>query len=126
MACPVCPAAGWLGGWVGGYFGIKPPTHSGGRELSAALTASLIAITAIALKALFNISLCAGGGLTLKGILLASSIGLVMGMIYSIGINYLLNRHVFPSQDQQEPDETCEKPKQDLDPPCCCKHKEKV
>jgi hypothetical protein len=128
MACPVCPAAGWLGGWFGGYFGIEPPTHPGGRELSAAITANLIAITAIALKALFNISLCAGGGFTLKNILLVGAKGIILGVIYSIGVNYLLNRYVFPSAGvQQGAEEIYDKSAQNFDledPPCCgCKYR---
>lgn len=126
MACPVCPAAGWLGGWVGGYFGIEPPSHPGGRILSAVITANLIAITAIALKALFNISLCTGSGtFTLENILLVGAKGLIMGVIYSIGVNYLLNRYVFPSEGQQDNDEVCNNSansKLKTSPCCPCKH----
>lgn len=96
MACPICPAAGWVGGWFGGYLGIHPPEHSGGRILSAVVTANLISITVIALKAIFNISLCQGGGFTLENFIRVGIKALIMGIIYSIGVNYLLNRYVFP------------------------------
>ena len=55
MACPVCPTVGWLGGLAGGYFGIHPPQFREGKILSASVTASLISITIIALKALLNL-----------------------------------------------------------------------
>lgn len=112
MVCPVCLAEGWFGGWVGGYFfGIEPPTHPGGRVLSATITASLIAITVVALKALFNISLCAGGKVTLENMACVGGKTLVMGLIYSIGVNYLLNRYVFPPYEVQQDDETGERVK---------------
>lgn len=125
MACPVCPAAGWLGGWFGGYFGIEPPTYPGGRELSATITANLIAITVIALKSLFDISLCVGGGVSLENIVRVGLKTLVMGVIYSIGVNYLLNRYVFPSAEihQVTEDEDINnelEKKLDLETPCCC------
>ena len=114
MACPLCPAAGWAGGWLGGFFGINPPQHQGGRLLSAAVTASLISVTVIALKAFFNISMCAGGEFTLENIVRVVIKTLVMGIIYSIGVNYLLNRLVFSTPIKQQPD-------LDQSPPCCCK-----
>lgn len=97
MACPVCPAAGWLGGWVGGYFGIKPPAHSGGRLLSAVITANLISVSIIGLKALFGISLCIGGTFSMDNIVRVGSKALLMGIVYSIGVNFILNRYVYSS-----------------------------
>lgn len=96
MVCPVCPAAGWFGGLVGGYFGIQPPRDQRGRMISAAITATLISTTLIAVKVLFNVSLCRGGEFTLANIACVGAKTLIMGVIYSIGVNYLLNRYVFP------------------------------
>lgn len=110
MVCPVCPAAGWLGGCVGGYFGISPPKFSGGRIFSAVITANLISVTIIALKALFNISLCVGGEWNLANIARVGIKTLVMGIIYSIGVNYILNRYLFSQPDSN----------QDLDPSSNC------
>lgn len=108
MICPVCPAAGLIGGGIGGYFGISPPKQKEGRILSALITANLITVTIIALKVLFNISLCAGGQLTLANVALVVGKTLIMGVIYSIGVNYLLNRYMFPEQPSK--------------PSCCCQH----
>jgi hypothetical protein len=127
MACPVCPAAGWVGGWVGGYFGIEPPQRPGGRALSALITANLISITVIALKILFDISLCVGGGFTLANIARVGIKTLILGVIYSIGVNYLLNHYVFPPPSQVE--QTCEDSLDQIEiaeetsSPCCCKCK---
>lgn len=95
MACPLCPAAGWLGGWFGGYFGICPPKNSGGRILSSVITANLISITVLVSKSLFHLSLCTGEGFTLGNISLIVTKTLLLGLVYSIGVNYLLNRYVF-------------------------------
>lgn len=107
MTCPVCPAAGFLGGWVGGYFGVKPPEHSGGRLLSAAITANLIAVSIIGLKAVSGISLCVGGTFNIENIIRVGLKALFMGVIYSIGINYILNRYVYSSPDEKERPSGC-------------------
>ena len=120
MVCPVCPATGWLGGWIGGYFGILPPEHSGGRILSAVITANLITITIIALKVLFNVSLCVDGDVNLRNIVCVGAKTFIMGVIYSIGVNYLLNRYVFPHPEvkRELDDALFEGP---TSPPPCCK-----
>ena len=100
MGCPVCHVAGWFGGWVGGYLGIDPPKRPGGQLFSALITANLISITVIALKSLFNVSLCKAGASTLENIGRLSLITLATGIVYSIGVNYLLNRYVFPSCEE--------------------------
>lgn len=122
MACPVCPAAGWAGGWIGGYFGINTPAHPGGQLLSALITANLICITVIAMKSLFGISLCKGGTFTFQNIARVGIITLPMGILYSIGVNFILNRYVFPSEDsacetsleEEIPDA------EEAVPSCCC------
>lgn len=96
MACPVCSASACVGGWVGGYFGIHPPKHTKGRILSAVITSSLITITVIALKTLFDISLCRRGGTIYENIVRVGIKTMIMGMCYSIGVNYLLNRYIYP------------------------------
>ncbi len=120
MACPVCPAAGWLGGWVGGYFGISPPQHSGGRLFSAAITANLMSITVIALKTFFNISLCVGGEFNLENIARVGIKTLILGIIYSIGVNYLLGRYVFRSNSENRQADAQQNKEVST---CCCKNK---
>ena len=131
MACPLCPTAGWFGGWLGGFLGINSPDIPEGKILSAVITANLIGITVIALKAIFNISLCIDGRFTLKNIALVGVKTLCMGIIYSIGVNYLLNRYLFSQRDdlKQEGDfirgeSLLEECGRTPPPPCCCKSKE--
>lgn len=102
MACPLCPAAGWFGGWIGGYFGFAPVDHPGGRILSAAVTASLIGISVIALQTISTVSLCKDGRITLDNFALVAGKTFLMGVVYSIGVNYLLNRYVFLPNSQSE------------------------
>ena len=92
MVCPVCPVAGMFGGYMGGYFGINMPEKPAHRAMSACITAGLIVITVVALKCLFGISVCDGNGdFSLRNITQVSAITLVLGVIYSIAVNYLLN-----------------------------------
>ncbi|WP_068468496.1 hypothetical protein [Candidatus Protochlamydia phocaeensis] len=95
MICPLCPSAGFIGGIIGGYLGVNPPQSVGGRYLSILATANLVSLTVIALKALANISMCNGPLLTLTNISIVLAKTLVMGVAYSIAVNYLLNRFVF-------------------------------
>lgn len=127
MACPICPAAGWLGGLCGGYLGIEPPKHPGGRLFSATITASLIGVTVIALKSIFNVSLCVGGTFTAANIVRVGSKTLVMGIIYSIGVNYILNRYVFfdPKDHPKGGMDVEIIYESDDSPPYCCKKKGK-
>lgn len=130
--CPVCPTAGWFGGWIGGYFGINSPPHSKGKIVSALITANLIAITVIALKIIFHISLCVGGEFSQANIARVVIKTFLMGIIYSIGVNYLLNRYVFLSQN--EPKTNLSNSQGDNkgdniedksnDSSCCCKQKQ--
>ena len=116
MACPVCPTAGWLGGWLGGYVGIDPPQRPGGKLFSALITANLITITLIALKSLFDFSLCKDGRFTFENVARVILFTIPMGVVYSIGVNYLLNNYVFPSD--------CDEPLVEDEPPhCCCNNK---
>lgn len=109
MLCPVCPAAGWVGGWLGGYIGVNPPPTTKGRLISASITATLITITIVALKLLFNISLCEGGWFTLENIVKVGVKTLAMGIVYSVVVNSLLNHFVYTEKKEL--------------PPCCQKKK---
>jgi hypothetical protein len=115
MGCPVCPAAGWVGGWIGGYLGIQPPQHRVDRIFSAVLTANLINISLIALKSLFDVSLCLGGGFTLKNIVRVGIKAFSLGIIYSIGVNYLLNRFLFLPEVNQKNNEPLIQPQPTLE-----------
>lgn len=104
MLCPVCPAAGFAGGWIGSYFGINPPESTKGKILSGVLTASSVLITIIALKVIFNSTFCVGGTFTLRNMIQVGFPALILGIIYSIGVNWLLDRWVYhpPIQKQEE------------------------
>lgn len=112
MLCPLCPATSWLGGWLGGYFGINAPEHWKGRIVSAFITASMVCVTTIALKHFWGISLCSPGRTTMEKIAVAGLKALVLSIVYSIGVNFLLNRYVFPpTADKCDNEEKS----------CCCK-----
>jgi hypothetical protein len=112
--CPVCPMTSFFGGLVGGYFGVEPPKHFEGRLLSAVITATMTGISTIVARRLFGLSLCDGNGnFSLGNIVQVGLITLVMGIIYSIAINFLLNKYVFPSS--QQPDTSNQQPRR-----CCC------
>lgn len=119
MGCPICPAAGWVGGWIGGYFGIHPPQDKKGKILSAVITATLISITVIALKVFFNISFCVEGKAHLENILRVVVKTVILGIAYSLGVNCLLNRYIFPSSNPTPKNVSV---KQENLETCCCTH----
>lgn len=93
MACVLCPTAGWLGGIIGGYFNIETPKTPSKKALSMITSATLTAVSVIALKYFTGISICDGtGALTARNIAQVGVIGLILGTIYSIAINYLMNK----------------------------------
>jgi hypothetical protein len=103
--CFSCLVTGVMSSTVGGLsaLGIKlpqeisPPATVKGRVVSALSPPVLVGVTLFALKHLFNISLCSGGGFTLRNVVQVGGKTLPMGLIYAFGVNYLLNRYVFPS-----------------------------
>jgi hypothetical protein len=118
MVCPTCILSSFLGGWVGGYFGINPPKHKIGKVFSALITANFVGLTMVVLSTL-NISICGQKGIIEK-VLRVTTFTFIMGTIYSIGVNYLLGRYVFPpSTEKIEIDKDPEKQQQDQLPPCC-------
>jgi hypothetical protein len=123
--CFVCPLVGFLGGWVGSSIGIDPPKHTAGKIFSLLITGSLVSITFIALKRIFDIPICGGGGFTLGNIIRVGMKGIICGIIYSIGVNYILGRYVFlpHSKEKQDGDILQDDSQQDKTPACCCKHK---
>lgn len=123
--CVVCPLVAWLGGGIVSYF-VQPFTHLEGKILSGVITANLISLTTIALKAIFDISLCGGGGFTLANIVRVVGKTAPMWIIYSIGVNYLLSRYVFPPpQSNQYPDQASDDslPNDEIAPVCYCNNK---
>jgi hypothetical protein len=93
MGCPACAAGGIVGGWVGGYFGINPPETRTGRVLSGLLTSTLTLVTLLAAKVFFNKTLCGGASQpTINRFCRLVVAGLLLGVIYSLGVNFLLKR----------------------------------
>ncbi|CUI17717.1 conserved membrane protein [Candidatus Protochlamydia naegleriophila] len=119
MVCPVCPTAGFFGGLIGGYLGIHPPATFRGRCISGLATAGLVSATIVALKTIFKISLCYGTGFTLANVSVVLAKTLAMGIVYSIGVNFLLNRFIFIERTQ-----TQTQPIQPASQECphCCHH----
>jgi len=109
MVCPVCPTVGLFGGYVGGYFGVAVPKRPELRIMSALITAGMILVTVVALKCLFGIAICDGNGdFSLRNIVQVGVITLPLGIVYSIGVNYLLNQ-LFPESSSSH---------------CCCEREE--
>lgn len=112
MGCLICPVVGWTSGWASGLLGSHPPSVPGGRAFSAALTANFLSISIIALKAIFNFSLCKGEILNARNLAELGIKTIILGIIYSIGVNYLLNNYVFSAQKEASEEK-----------PGCCQHK---
>lgn len=106
--CVVCPFAGVAAFTVCSFLGINPPPTFKGRMVSLALSASAVLITAVALKSLVGISLCTGTGLfTAENIAHVAVKSMLLTILYSIGINALLNRFVYSEN-------------------CCCNKEKKI
>jgi len=102
MACPACPAIAMAGGAVSAYFGFEREDL---RTTTIVITTCLTVVTAIALKVLLGVSICDGNGnFSLRNIAQVGAISLVLGIIYTVGVNFILNRLVPPPK------------------PCCCQH----
>ena len=104
MTCPVCVLGIFGGSWLVNTrfesFAFQP-----GRSIStklAVMTASYLMtqITALAIKNIFNISLCGSSGTFLKRVLISGVIGASITLVYCLAINYLLNRY-FPVSKQR-------------------------
>jgi len=122
MVCPVCPAAGLVGGYVGGYFGIDSPKSTELNIASAAITAGLIVITIVALRCIFGISLCDGrGDFSLRNIVQVGLITIVIGIIYSIVVNYLINLWFSEPSFDLAPPQIEAQPLIPAPRPCCCR-----
>jgi hypothetical protein len=109
--CPVCPTTSFLGGWVGGFVGVYPPKKMSGRIISAVISATLTTVTLLGIKAHFKLS-CRSGPLVRNVAILTSS-AFALGVIYSIGVNFLLNRLVY--KESNKVSNQCSKEKK------CCK-----
>jgi hypothetical protein len=121
MVCPVCPAVGMFGGYLGGYFGITIPERPELRVMSALITAGMIGITVVAIRSMFGIAICDGNGnFSLRNITQVGVISLLMGIIYSLAVNYLLNLLFSePAKNEAPLPSQIEAPR-----PCCCQHVE--
>jgi hypothetical protein len=91
--CFICVVGGVASGALGGLFGFEVPKTKKGKLLSGLLTAGATGLTVLALKVMFNISLCGGGpGITLKrvGLILIETIPIAL--LHGIWINFLVAR----------------------------------
>lgn len=97
--CGVCIGAGatvvilGTSAVIGSAFGIKPPQTRIQKAISVIGSLCLAAITSIAIKLLFNVSVFGGHGLSLLGISFMVLWTTPMAIIYSVGINLLLDRY---------------------------------
>ena len=103
MLCPVCPPAGFVGGLLGSYFGIHPPKETKGKVISGLVTAAFTLISVIALKIIFNVSLCVGGTFTLRNFIRVTVIVFPFGVLYAIIVNYaLINLFGYAPAEQKQ------------------------
>ncbi len=92
------------GGAISGYFGFEREDL---RTTSMVITSCMVVVTVVALKVLFGLSLCDGNGdFSPRNFAQVGAISVVLGVIYAVGVNILLNT-VVPKQK-----------------PCCCKEGE--
>lgn len=91
---------------IGSAFGIKPPQSNRAKFINLVGSLSLTAITSLALKVLLGISVFGSYGFSLQGIPLMMLWTTPMAIIYSIGINLLLNR-VWSEKTCQEKKACC-------------------
>ncbi|MBS0654532.1 MAG: hypothetical protein JSR46_02035 [Verrucomicrobia bacterium] len=118
--CLVCPLIAVAGGGIAGYFGLDRPDL---RIVSTVVTGALTLVTTVALKFFLNISICDGlGNFSLRNIAQVSGISLVLGLIYTVAVNYILNRLIpLPvAQDENSPPSQCGQEQK----PCCCQKKQ--
>lgn len=102
--CFSCIVTGFISSAAGGLSSlginlpkeISPPATIKGRVVSTFAPPVLVGITLVALKYLLNISLCSGGGFSLRNFVQVGVKTLPLGLAYSLGVNYLLNRYIFP------------------------------
>lgn len=97
MVCPACVAGGFLGGAFGSFLGIHPPNSRTMKVISIATSATLAAITAIALKTMGYFSYCPCTSGFVMPLLSFSAVVIASGVVYSIAINYLIQRISSPS-----------------------------
>ncbi|MBA3722891.1 MAG: hypothetical protein H0W88_10895 [Parachlamydiaceae bacterium] len=94
MVCPVCPASSLMGGVIGSYFfGINPPESKCLKVVSVILTGTATTLTTLAIIVFGKVSLCQKN-YTLPRISMIIAGAVVVGTIYSIAINFLLNKYV--------------------------------
>jgi hypothetical protein len=116
--CGLCSGAGFIGGYIGGYFGINPPASRSGRFASAVITSVITAVNVIALKRIFGQSICNGQGtFTAANLARTGAITLVLGIVYSIAVNYIISRYNNSPPPQSPPAASTAKK------PCCCSKK---
>ena len=134
--CPGCvigPACGsffgaWLvsKGYTSGYY-LETPKRTGTKILSFVLTSNYTVMTTLAIKTLFHVSFC-GPAFTLKRAIVILLGATAVGILYTLPINYLLNRFVDPrplpppqplqkKEDQPKEETSSGDPKPS---PCCC------
>lgn len=115
MVCPVCPVVAATGGGIAGFFGIDRPDL---QVASTVITTVLTVTTTVALKFFLNISICDGNGdFSPRNILQVGLISFVIGTIYSVAVNFLLDcMFPLPQEEILECEPTSNSP-------CCCNKK---
>ena len=103
--CPLMFAGPLVGSYLGKYckdFAIDKNQPFGVKALSMGLTVSLNILTVLAAKYIFKVSMCGPRGFSLIRVVVIISCSLVVGLIYNLGVNYILNR-CFPLPQRRGP-----------------------
>lgn len=94
LGCVIGPFAGSFFGNTLGAFAWNPKRPLSHKILTVAASTTLTVMTSLAIKSFFNVSFCGPEGMTIvRGAVIVAGSGIV-GIIYSFGLNYLLNRFV--------------------------------
>lgn len=111
----ICPCT--LGGLIAGCLGISSFERVKEGIVGAVITAILVKVTTIALKVLLNFSLCGSGEFNLQNMVRMG----ILGIPYSIAVNYLLRRYVFPENKEKKQENLPKESSQHET--SCCQHK---
>lgn len=98
MICPACPVIAMTGSAISAYFGFDRKDL---RPYAVAATTVLTGVTVVALRILLGISICDGNGdFSPRNFVQVGAISIVLGIVYTVAIQYLLNRYVPPQQPE--------------------------
>lgn len=85
-----------LGLWIKKVLKISSPATKKEWWMTKIITSSLLVLTTLALKKLFNFSFCQGKGLNLKAIILLTLVNIPLEKGYAIAVSICLKKFIYP------------------------------